>query len=206
MRAVVADWENQQRRKVVKKILSKESQPGGLSPYLGQAAWGFVATDTCGRVEGLTDVYAAGDMTTCPINRSPGTPVTRLARSCGTATTRSASIAPSNSRTSEPWRRTLLAAPPPTKRTPPRASRSATNRDASAPNTASGVGSGLTNVTPPSTRCSAAYDDESEANSYSGKGHVQPDGTANTPAEQPPPPQPHARGVETGTRLAGRET
>jgi sulfide:quinone oxidoreductase len=31
--------------------------------------WGFVATDTCGRVEGLTDVYAAGDMTTCPIKQ-----------------------------------------------------------------------------------------------------------------------------------------
>jgi len=31
--------------------------------------WGFVPTDVCGRVEGLTDVYAAGDMTTSPIKQ-----------------------------------------------------------------------------------------------------------------------------------------
>ncbi|MBV8990132.1 MAG: FAD-dependent oxidoreductase [Solirubrobacterales bacterium] len=31
--------------------------------------WGFVGTDTSGRVEGLTDVYAAGDMTTSPIKQ-----------------------------------------------------------------------------------------------------------------------------------------
>lgn len=31
--------------------------------------WGFVATDTCGQVEGLKNVYAAGDMTTCPIKQ-----------------------------------------------------------------------------------------------------------------------------------------
>lgn len=31
--------------------------------------WGFVPTDNCGRVEGLPDVYAAGDMTTFPIKQ-----------------------------------------------------------------------------------------------------------------------------------------
>jgi sulfide:quinone oxidoreductase len=31
--------------------------------------WGFVPTDTSGRVEGLTNVYAAGDMTTFPIKQ-----------------------------------------------------------------------------------------------------------------------------------------
>jgi sulfide:quinone oxidoreductase len=31
--------------------------------------WGFVPTDTFGRVEGVTDVYAAGDMTTYPIKQ-----------------------------------------------------------------------------------------------------------------------------------------
>jgi sulfide:quinone oxidoreductase len=31
--------------------------------------WGFVPTDASGRVEGLTDVYAAGDMTTYPIKQ-----------------------------------------------------------------------------------------------------------------------------------------
>ena len=31
--------------------------------------WGFVPTDACGRVEGLTNVYAAGDMTTYPIKQ-----------------------------------------------------------------------------------------------------------------------------------------
>ena len=35
MRAARVDWEDQRRRKVVKKILPKESQPGGLSPCLG---------------------------------------------------------------------------------------------------------------------------------------------------------------------------
>jgi sulfide:quinone oxidoreductase len=32
--------------------------------------WGFVPTDDCGRVEGLQDVYAAGDMTTDPIKQA----------------------------------------------------------------------------------------------------------------------------------------
>ncbi len=31
--------------------------------------WGFVATDSCGQVEGLKNVYAAGDMTACPIKQ-----------------------------------------------------------------------------------------------------------------------------------------
>jgi sulfide:quinone oxidoreductase len=31
--------------------------------------WGFVPTDLCGRVEGLVDVYAAGDMTAFPIKQ-----------------------------------------------------------------------------------------------------------------------------------------
>ncbi|MGN6170724.1 MAG: NAD(P)/FAD-dependent oxidoreductase [Solirubrobacteraceae bacterium] len=31
--------------------------------------WGFVPTDICGRVEGLADVYAAGDITTFPIKQ-----------------------------------------------------------------------------------------------------------------------------------------
>ncbi len=31
--------------------------------------WGFVATDARGRVEGLSDVYAAGDMTTSPVKQ-----------------------------------------------------------------------------------------------------------------------------------------
>jgi sulfide:quinone oxidoreductase len=31
--------------------------------------WGFVPTDSCGRVDGLRDVYAAGDMTTYPIKQ-----------------------------------------------------------------------------------------------------------------------------------------
>jgi sulfide:quinone oxidoreductase len=31
--------------------------------------WGFVPTDSCGRVDGLSDVYAAGDMTTYPIKQ-----------------------------------------------------------------------------------------------------------------------------------------
>lgn len=35
MRAVRVDWEDRRRRKVVKKILPKESQAGGLSPCLG---------------------------------------------------------------------------------------------------------------------------------------------------------------------------
>jgi sulfide:quinone oxidoreductase len=31
--------------------------------------WGFVPTDTFGRIEGISDVYAAGDMTTYPIKQ-----------------------------------------------------------------------------------------------------------------------------------------
>jgi len=31
--------------------------------------WGFVPTDRCGRVEGLQDVYAAGDMTAFPVKQ-----------------------------------------------------------------------------------------------------------------------------------------
>lgn len=31
--------------------------------------WGFVPTDICGRVEGLADVYATGDMTTFPVKQ-----------------------------------------------------------------------------------------------------------------------------------------
>lgn len=38
-------------------------------PGLPASWWGFVPTDSCGRVEGLTDVYAAGDMTTFPIKQ-----------------------------------------------------------------------------------------------------------------------------------------
>ena len=40
MRAVGVDWEDQPRRKVTKKVRSKASQWGGLSPCLGQAATG----------------------------------------------------------------------------------------------------------------------------------------------------------------------
>lgn len=38
-------------------------------PGIPASWWGFVPTDSSGRVEGLTDVYAAGDMTTYPIKQ-----------------------------------------------------------------------------------------------------------------------------------------
>jgi sulfide:quinone oxidoreductase len=38
-------------------------------PGVTASWWGFVPTDSYGRVEGLSDVYAAGDMTTYPIKQ-----------------------------------------------------------------------------------------------------------------------------------------
>ncbi len=38
-------------------------------PGIPASWWGFVPTDASGRIEGLTDVYAAGDMTTYPIKQ-----------------------------------------------------------------------------------------------------------------------------------------
>jgi sulfide:quinone oxidoreductase len=38
-------------------------------PGIPASWWGFVPTDASGRVEGLSDVYAAGDMTTYPIKQ-----------------------------------------------------------------------------------------------------------------------------------------
>ena len=38
-------------------------------PGIPASWWGFVPTDMAGRVEGLTGVYAAGDMTTYPIKQ-----------------------------------------------------------------------------------------------------------------------------------------
>jgi sulfide:quinone oxidoreductase len=42
---------------------------GHLIAGLPQDEHGFVATDECGRVEGLTDVYAAGDLTRASIKQ-----------------------------------------------------------------------------------------------------------------------------------------